>query len=410
MNAVPPGVDQLIAQGAEAAAALRWNEAAELLGDAGASTAVLDKRVFYLSRAKRYEDALRILDELRSREPESYRHWYMTAYQYYEQQQFAEAIPYFRQALRRNRDHLRSWWRAANALHQIGEHRKAQLAAGRVLQLWPRLDEEERKRCSAHCGRAAYLLGRYQAPRDPAGAEPLFRLACERDPKDPYKHYSLGKTLLRLGRVDDSIMSLVRARDLKASDPYIESQYAKALARKGDPEGAISAVLGIADRLRGRSAYHAGLLVLDCGAAGLAMQLLITAGRHRDVRAEPGFEDALQKAQLLAGSTEAPLHDVVEPTDAAGTGRIQFLNLEKHFGFLRDDLEGTRRHFRTAETSTFQVGDAVSFTRYEAEKGPAARLVQATQAAGCVPARRTGSAVARRDSRGAPAPRPRPIP
>lgn len=409
MNSRPQDVEQLFAQSDEAAAALRWSDAADLLGEAGNSTRVLDKRVFYLSRAKRYTEALDILEELRNREPQSYRHWYMTAYQYYEQQRFAEAIPFLREALKRNPDHLRSWWRAANALRQVGQHTKAQLAAGRVLQIWPNLDEEEKKRCASHCAKSAYLLGRYQAAHDAEGAEQLFRLAAELDPKDPYKHYSLGKTLLRLGRVDNAIPSLIRARELKASDPHIESQYAKALSRKGDPEGAISAILGVADRLRGHSAYQAGLLVLDCGAAGLATRLLMTAGRLSEVRAEPAFENALQKAQRLAVAAE-PLAREATASDMTGTGRIQFLNLEKRFGFLRDDLEGTRRHFRTTEASALRVGDAVSFTRYEAEKGPGARLVQATQASGSVPARRTGPAVARRHRRGAGASRQRPSP
>ena len=326
----------------------------------------------------------------------------MTGYQYYEQQRFADSIPYFREALKRNRNHLRSWWRAANALHQVGEHTKAQLAAGRVLRLWPDLDDEEKKRCASHCAKAAYMLGRDQAAHHPEGAEPLFRMAAELDSQDPYKHYSLGKTLLRLGRIEEAATSLLRARHLKAQDPDIELQYAKVLARQNDPEGAISAILAVAHRLCGHAAYHAGILVLDCGAAGLSAQLLTTAGRLSAVRADPAFEVALRRTHALA----SPADDQPALTpDTTGTGRIQFLNLEKHFGFLRDDLEGTRRHFRIVEPTTFQAGDVVSFTRYETEKGPAARLVQATPPAGSVPSRGPRSAAARRRHRSSRTPR-----
>ena len=71
MSDAHPAIEQQLAQGEKLAAALKWSAAADLLADAGPSTKVLDKRVFYLSRAKRYSDALAILEELRDRDPDS---------------------------------------------------------------------------------------------------------------------------------------------------------------------------------------------------------------------------------------------------------------------------------------------------------------------------------------------------
>ena len=94
-----PTREALLTQAEHAAEQKEWSQAADLLAAAGDATGILDKRAFYLSRAKRYDEALDAVAMLRTREPDNF-HWpYMTAYQYYAQERYDEAIPWFREAL-----------------------------------------------------------------------------------------------------------------------------------------------------------------------------------------------------------------------------------------------------------------------------------------------------------------------
>lgn len=93
---------------AEAAAEAKdWPGAVAALADAGDSTPVLAKRAFYLSRAAQHDEATRLLEVLADREPANHRWPYMIAYQFYAQEHYEEAIPWFREALKRNPKHLK---------------------------------------------------------------------------------------------------------------------------------------------------------------------------------------------------------------------------------------------------------------------------------------------------------------
>jgi cold shock CspA family protein len=57
------------------------------------------------------------------------------------------------------------------------------------------------------------------------------------------------------------------------------------------------------------------------------------------------------------------------------TGRVDVVRPDKGFGFLVDERDGKRRHFRIKSAQSFRRGDRVRFEPYEAEKGPAARVL-----------------------------------
>lgn len=59
----------LLDRAAKLADEKRWAEAADALVGAPTDDYVLDKRVWYLSRAKRYEEALELCAQLRKRKP-----------------------------------------------------------------------------------------------------------------------------------------------------------------------------------------------------------------------------------------------------------------------------------------------------------------------------------------------------
>jgi tetratricopeptide (TPR) repeat protein/cold shock CspA family protein len=370
---VAPGA--LLAEAETAAAEKEWSRAADLLAGAGESVAVLDKRAFYLSRAKRYDEALDILARLRAREPDNFLWPYMTAYQYYAQELYGEALPWFREALKRNPKHLKSWWRAANALSKSGEELKAISCAGKVLRLWHELPQEAQERERTNLAKASYFLGKVQMRNDPEGAIPLLEQAVSHDGADPYKHYRLGKALRYVGRPEQAIEHLRRARKLKPGDGNIELELAICLGRSDHGDEALSIVRRRADRLRGWDLLKAGQLALDLSDAQLAVQLLERAGRDRVTRKEERVKAALALARAAAPAEEQPAGRVAAAADSS-VGRVDVVRPERNFGFLVDERDGVRRHFRLKASPRLRVGDRVSYLPVEGEKGPAARELQ----------------------------------
>lgn len=74
---------QRLRDASQAAERLDWNAAANLLGDAGQSPDVLGPRAFYLSRAKRYDEAVGVFSKLIRLQPSAPRWRYMMGYQFY---------------------------------------------------------------------------------------------------------------------------------------------------------------------------------------------------------------------------------------------------------------------------------------------------------------------------------------
>src|ERR1700733_13847401 len=98
-------VKALLADAGKAANDKDWNRAADLLADGPDTVEVLHRRSFYLSRSKRHDEARATPAILREREPKNFLWQHMTGYQYYDEQRFDEAVPWFIAAYRRNPDH-----------------------------------------------------------------------------------------------------------------------------------------------------------------------------------------------------------------------------------------------------------------------------------------------------------------
>jgi tetratricopeptide (TPR) repeat protein len=359
----------LLVDAEQAAARKEWARAVELATQAGDSREALEKRAFYLSRDQRYDESLATLEELRRREPEYFKWCYMTAYQYYVQERYREAIPWFRESLKRNPKHLKSWWRAANALAKTGEERQASTCAAKVLRLWHELPDDGREQDRPSFAKASFLLGKQQMRNDPHGAVPLLEQALAHDAKDPYKHYRLGKALRYCGRPGEAITHLREAAKLKPNDVNIELESALCLARVEQPNEARRLLKRVAPRLRGWDLLKAGRLALEVGEPGLAVDLLERAARDRVTRNEEQVKHSLAEARAAA-PTVKPQHD-----GERLRGRIDVVRPEGKFGFLVDD-EGTRRHFRLTPNLRVRRGDRVSFLAVAADKGPAARELE----------------------------------
>jgi tetratricopeptide (TPR) repeat protein len=98
-----PAQMELIGQAKALANDLKWSEAADVLASALAddpeNIVLLDKRGWYLSRAKRYAEAIAVYEFLASRRPGQAKWPYMVGYQYYDQQRWKQAIAWFDRAL-----------------------------------------------------------------------------------------------------------------------------------------------------------------------------------------------------------------------------------------------------------------------------------------------------------------------
>lgn len=365
----------LLEQAAKLADQLQWHEAAELLADVD-TTEALSKRCFYLSRAKRYEDALEVLAELRRREPKMVRWPYMTGYQYYERQLYAEALPWFEQAIALDSEHLSTHYRLAHTYHQLGREREAVMAAGRVLRLWHAASDEVKERERRKLANASYLIGRDVMNRgDHRNAIELLQQAVDNDPGDNNKHYRLGKALRHTGQSAAAVISLRQALRLKPRVTYVEVELAAALADAGEEVESEHLLARIAKQCRGWDAYKGGQLATRLSRPTLAVELLERASNDRLTRKEPRVRQALAAARAAAPALtavdsrreRAPVAD-----DERGEGVVAVVRPERGFGFLVD-ADGTRRHFRLRAPQRLEVGDRVTFVAVSADKGPAAR-------------------------------------
>ena len=352
---------------AAAAECLDWSGAADILSNAGISTPVLDKRSFYLSRAKRYSEALELLAILRERDPDDFMPFYLTAYQYYVQELYSEAVPWFDQALSRHPDHIKANWRRAKALASIGRHADAREAAAKVLRLYHSLPLVDRPQQQQSLARASHMLGKYELEKG-RGHDALAFLeqAVDADGSDPYHHYLLGKARLRTGNTADAMASLRRAQALKHDDPSIELELAACMLKSGDNEGCATRVARVESRCRGWMAFKGGKLALECGRPDLAVRMLEQASRNRDTKGDASVKELLEAARAA---------QPVPPSSTEGAANVAFgqvavVDPDRGFGFLVDEL-GTRRHFKL-RTRTLRKGDRVQFQPTDAPKGPAA--------------------------------------
>ncbi len=256
---------QLLEQAAAAAERREWAAAADLLDDAPATDEILDRRGWYHSRAKNFEAAIEIFTTLRKRRPHDYLPAYMIGFQYYQQQQWERALPYFDDALALNPRHIKSWWRRAHALDALGRVNAAVLAAGRILQIWTALptdkQDEDRKRYAQAC----HLIAKHQIARDPAGAAELLHTAARNNPTDPYHHQQLAKALLKTGHPQPALTAAIEARRLKPRDTVIELTYISCAAACGQTDNARAALQRTERHCIGWTAIRAATLALDVG-------------------------------------------------------------------------------------------------------------------------------------------------
>jgi tetratricopeptide (TPR) repeat protein/cold shock CspA family protein len=375
MNVVLHQTAEEMLQAAEAlAAAKRWSEAADVLAGAQQpNDYLLDKRVWYLSRAKRYEEALVILAELRARQPGIFRSWYMTGFQYYQQEKFEESLPWFERALELNPNHLRSLWRKAHALEVLGRMQEARSAAGRLMQLYNEAGSAVKARELDAWGKACFLLGKDAIDSDPLLARDFLEQAVGAAGDDPHRRYQYGKSLRMTGDVSGALDQLRRARTLKYNDPYIEIEYASALVSNGEADPALAVLRKVAAQCRGWQAFFAALVADRLKEGHMSVELIERAARDRDTRGHPKVLEALSR---IRGSNKATaeVSTFNASRDQSQHGRVDQINPRRGFGFLVGQ-DGVRRFFKLLPQIPLKRGDEVVFNPVQQEKGPAAIVI-----------------------------------
>jgi Flp pilus assembly protein TadD/cold shock CspA family protein len=368
---------QLILAAQAAAERKEWDQAADLLAEAGQRIEVLDKRCFYLSRAKRYPEALKLLGQWLERRPDDFMPLYMTGYQYYDQGKYGEALVWFDRAVAKYPNHLKLHWRRAFALQQLGREDDALASAARVLRLYFALPDEQKLAQKSPFAKASHMLGKAELERGGSYAVELLSQAVDANPAQPYYRYLLAKALRLGGKTSAALAEIQRARRMKPGDVHIELELAAALVEAQDQEGAAAALARVESRCTGWVALKAGRLAISCGRPELAVRLLERASRDRETRGEPKVLQELNGARQTARNvaprlTESPKQASQDRSE--GIGRVDVVWVDRGFGFLVDDT-GTRRHFRLRGSAALQKGDRVRFRPVDAEKGPAAKDV-----------------------------------
>ncbi len=350
-----------------------WNGACEILEPGTAHLSVREKLTFCLSRAKRYDEAIAGLQQLRALQPQKAKWSYMLGYQYYEQEQYAEALPHFVAAWRLDRGHLRNLYRLAQTRLHLEETDRAKRGAAEVLRLWRQLPPDRQVREKGTVAKSAYLLGREELKVDPAKAIEPLRLAAEHDPGDVNRHYLLGKALRKAKRPEEAVESLRRAARMKPGQTYIELELAVALAYS--PEGKSEAAESLA-RIDGRLSDWQALKGAGVAATledgPRARHLLKQAARKGFVRRSPAFAAIEEKVSRLPGLDEKPGDGA---DDETCEGHVDMVDRKRGFGFLVDPSDQTRRYFKLAKDITVRRGDKVLYNPREADKGPAADVV-----------------------------------
>lgn len=368
-------VEGLLRQADGHVANAEWESACQLLADAGTDTPVLDKLAFCLSRAKRYNEAYAVLEELQRRQPGEARWPYMLGYQLYEQERYAEALPHFIAAWRANPRHIRNLYRLAQTRLHLGDIDRAMRGATEVLRVWRSLPPDAQQREARTLARASYMLGREQLKTDAASAVPLLEQAASHDPEDHDKHYLLGKALRKAGRGDEAVAPLRRALRIKPAQTYIELELAVALARCDDANDEAARLLGKLDRrVNDWQALKAAALAARLGDRARARRLLERAARKAFVRRSPAFAAVAEQVNALGPAVEAP-PDAADASERR-CARVDKVNAERGFGFLVDESDGTRRYFKLSKNLRVHRGELVIYRPREADKGPAADDIQ----------------------------------
>lgn len=277
-------INELLERANAFADQLRWSEAADTCLQAleadPHNNDIRGELGWYLSRAKRYDEAISIFQVLIEAEPEREKWPYMLGYQYYDRQEWREAINWFARALELREDYLVVLYRKGYAHVQLGEITEAQTLLSKCVNLWRKItDIELQQRESKTYSDACFQLGKMLMERGQADrAVNAFIDAVKYDQTDAHKHYNLGKANFGIGRYDEALSCFKEADRLEPRKDYIQYYIARTLTAQGEFEQAERVYNGIpAGRRKAYIWQYMGEMYLAWGRINQALETLQTA-------------------------------------------------------------------------------------------------------------------------------------
>ena len=410
--------------------AKRWPEAVDVCERARVlapnDTAVLDKLGWYLSRSKRYDDAIRVYSELSDKQPGWAKWPYTVGYQFYEQGKWKEAIEWFDRALKLRPDYLVVLYRAGYAYTQVGDLDRATQLFEKCVSEWRNLNAEQQAREGKHYSDACFQLGKLLlAKGQTLRAERYLQDAVKHGPAEPHKHYNLGKALLKNGKAKEALEQFARSRQLQPGKDYLDVFIARAYVAESDLHSAEAALNRISPK--GRKAYvwrELGRVQLLKGQVAEAVESLKKAvilnsvnhntyyllaqayeatGTYDGARSawqayetaislrkkcyDLDFADARERLNNLEAQypdmeqnltrTNAEVIEESQPTMAHEKGRIKSYNEPRGFGFLSwGDNRDLFFHISDVDKpELIRVGARVAFEVIDTSKGPRATRI-----------------------------------
>jgi tetratricopeptide (TPR) repeat protein len=229
----PENIQEILAKSEILASQLNWSGAANLCKEAvdlaQENIAILDKYGWYLSRAKRYNEAIVIYEQLARLEPKMAKWSYMLGYQYYDQKMWKEAITCFDQALANHENYLAVLYRKGYALTQISQDDASRETFEKCINAWKNLNNQDKEKEKKFYSDASFQLGKiYLSLGQSKKAESIFAEALKYDSGDANKYYEYGKALLKNQKAKEALLQLQQAEKIEPRKTYIAAYIAQA--------------------------------------------------------------------------------------------------------------------------------------------------------------------------------------
>lgn len=415
-------IEELLNQAEQLAEKHEWSGAADLCQEAikiaPENIAVLGQFGWYLSRSKRYAEAIKIYEQLSKLEPKLAKWPYMAGYQYYDQKQYKEAITWFNQALERHENYLVVLYRKGYAHTQLNENAAAINAFEKCIAIWKNLNDQDKVKEKKSYADACFQLGKiYLSSGQTRKAEAILAEAVRLDIQDPYKFYEYGKSLLKNQKPEEALVQLQKAEKIEPRKDFINAYIAQALLELSRVDEADKILAKIPERFRkeyiwraiGRvrlaqgktseailalkqgirldagnhnSFYHLGLSYIACGDYPQAYQALSQAVIIRKSKYNLDFPEAQQKLDEVVEYARINGLDLTSNQtnhEPQPMGTITKFDTDRGFGFIKRNGGEPDLFFHISSVinpDMIRVEKGVNFEVEDSPKGKRAKNVK----------------------------------
>lgn len=404
---------KLMAEAKRLANEHNWSNAADTCSKARDlapnDIATLGELGWYLSRAKRYDEAIEVFKVLSLKEPAMAKWPYMIGYQYYDQQNWREAVHWFDKALEIRPTYIVVLYRKGYAHTQLEETDVAREAFEKCVNVWRSLSDDEKERESKNYSDACFQLGKILLTlRQTRKAEVHLAEAVKYDSSDAYKYYNFGKALLENGKPREALeqfqiadriepnkdyilvyiarahmtlqeYSLAEARlesiPSKRRKHFVWSEIGELRLRQNQPKNAKSALLEATnlDPKNHNYFYRLGMAYQACNEIPAAHRAFTRAIDLRQRNYNLEFPEATERLVALkeyAASSRIEIDSATSVTTSPD-GFIKTFKPDRGFGFIsRANESDVFFHIsEVANPDAIAIGAGVSFELKESPKG-----------------------------------------